>query len=238
MNIRPFFAALCLLLLLTGCAPAPAQPVTTSTPPVVAATLAPTFTLTPAPSFTPAATATQTASPMPSSTPTAAFTPTPDLLETVDPALFPETRRFTSVTNAYSLIPPDGWIFTPFQLLGGETDGWYPPGIEPNQINIGTIQITKGFELSQLQADWATNLKTTAPDFVEARADRLTTASGLEYLRWEITFSVENVPQRLVYAFYSSPNATLIVVYQRPQAEGSQYDRLADATFKTVRLNQ
>lgn len=217
---------LVVFLLLAACAapqasqPASPQPQATA----VSATLTPAFTATAQPTATP--TATQT--PAPTETPTTQPTPTVD----------PESRRYTDETSSFSLVPPADWTHQYFRLPDTQidTDGWYPATADPAKINMGVLLVTKGFDIRQIKNDWAANLQNSTPDYAEVREDTLQTNGGLTYLRWEITYTLQNQPQRLVYSFYSSQQMSLIVIYQRPPDEGSEYDLAVDESFKTVKL--
>lgn len=237
MKARLFFVVMWILFLLNACSAGTGQP------PVPTATALPASTETRSPEATatlsivpatptpaPTQTATSTA------TPTKMMTPTLLSMGTADPAVVPEERRFIHPSGVFSLVPPADWSHGYFELQGGDTDGWIPPGEDPARMNIGTILITAPFDIDKLKTDWEANVKQMAPDYTEVRVDNLTSDGGQPYLRWELTYSVQNELQHLVYAFYRTESRSLVVIFARPAAEGSQYDLLVDETLKTVRL--
>lgn len=232
MRFRFLLAILFFLTVLAACAPKQPAPVPTQPPPSATAPLEP--TLTTAPTLT--RTATPTTAATARLTATLALTPTLLSMGTADPNLVPESRRFTSANGMYSIIPPAEWVYSPFKIADATTDGWYPPGADPAIISLGTILLTTSLDITQMKNDWEKNLEAGFSDYSQVREDYLTSTAGLPYLRWELTYTAEGVPQRLVYAFYSTKSRSLILAYARPDAEDGAYDRLVDETFKTLWL--
>lgn len=232
MKFRFLLATLFFLTVLAACAPKQPAPVPTQLPPSATAPLEPTLTTTP----TLTRTATPTTAATARLTATLALTPTLLSMGTADPDLVPESRRYTSANGMYSIIPPADWIYSPFKIADATTDGWYPPGTDPAQISLGTILLTASLDITQMKTDWEKNLEAGFSDYTQVREDYLTSTDGLPYLRWELTYSLEGVPQRLVYAFYSTTSRSLILVYACSDADDNGYDRLVDETFKTLWL--
>lgn len=237
MKARLFFATALILLILNACSPGIAQtPELTATfTPASTVTRSPeaTYTLTAMPATsTPAPTRTAA----PTDTPTTLMTPTLVSMGTANPALVPEERRFIGASGVFSLVPPADWSHGSFAIQGGSTDGWVPSGEDSTRINIGILLLNTPFDIDQMKMDWEANVKQLAQDYTEVRVDRLTSDGGLPYLRWEYTYSVQDELQRMVYAFYRTEGRSMVVIFMRPAAEGSQYDLLADETLKTVQL--
>ena len=158
---------------------------------------------------------------------TTAPTPTPTL--TSDPG------RVYGPANAYSLVPPANWdIFT----FDNEDPAFIGPYIQDCKCG---VSLRFNQEPSPLSAPlYATSmqdsLKASLPDLIQVGEEVSSTASGLEYLRWEFKTTLDGIVFNKIVYFFKSGENKLILIYSRPERYASENDALVDRAVKTLTL--
>ena len=166
---------------------------------------------------------------------TAAATSLPTPTQTPIPTPTPDPARVFGPDEAYSFVPPADWdIFT---INDGD-----PAFIGPYFQDCACgVSLRFNQQSSPLSAPlYATyiqdSLKASLPDLILVGEEVSSTASGLEYLRWEFkTTQDEIVFNKIVYFFKSGENK-LILIYSRPERYASEYDVLVDRAVNTLIL--
>lgn len=201
----------CIFLLLTACGPSAEQQTamtaTAMTATAAAWTPTPTTTNTPTPTLTP----TPTNTPTPTLTPTATNTPTP----TRDP------NRYYASDDSFSMMIPTGWktqdmgmdylALAKFSLQGDS--GTIVFSNEKVPISL--------LEYSSLIQD---SLKGVYPDMTVISADSAVTTSGLEYIRLELEYSLQNVPVHQMIYMFENGDEKIMVIYSRGNQTGAVDD--------------
>jgi hypothetical protein len=202
MMMKNLGLLLCLFLLLTACGPSAEQQAaltaTAMTATAAAWTPTPTTTNTPTPTLTP----TPTKTPTPTLTPTATNTPTP----TLDP------NRYYASDDSFSMMIPNGWTT---QDMGMDYLALTKFSLQEDSGTIVFSNEKVPFALVEYSSLIQESLKGVYPDMTVISADNAVTKSGLEYIRLELEYSLQNVPVHQTIYMFENGDAKIMVIYSR-----------------------
>lgn len=160
---------------------------------------------------------------------------TATIAPTSTPTPPPDPDRVYGPANAYSLVPPANWdIFT----FDNEDPAFIGPYIQDCACG---VSMRFNQESSPLSAPlYATTmqdlLKASLPDLIPVGEEVSSTASGLEYLRWEFKTTQDGIVFTKIVYFFKSGENKLILIYSRPERYASENDVLVDLAVKSLTL--
>lgn len=218
------------LIFLAACGPSAEEQaaMTAMAMTATAAAWTPTPTITPSPTLTP----TETPTPTDTATQTLTYTPTDTPTKTPVPTKTQGPNYYYAPDLSYAFILPEGWeereIGLKYPALFGPTIGGF-------NTNLVVVQEEVSFPLGFYTAMIQDTFASTYTGLSQVSEDFLTTNEGLDYFRWEYTFSQNGVGVRQILFFYESGDWKLMIAFTRPANQGAELDPLIDEAMMTVR---
>ncbi len=176
-------------------------------------------------------TATPSATPTLTSTPTPIPTPTPTLTPTITPTPTSDPNRYYPPDNTFSLIPPEGWMKVDRGLDYPSLRG---PLVGRFAINLAFYQDRSNLPVEMYAAAVQHGMKTMFADLSLVSEGFRTTFEGLDYFRWEYTYTRNGAALRQIMYIFGPGDWKLVITYSRPKDQGSEYDAAVDAAIRTV----